>query len=402
MMSAPAKPTVSRMSPDAPARESSTTAGDEVVRVCFVIDNLARAGTESQVVLLLRQLDRARFCPYLCLLDGQDETSRELEPDDVPILRLGVRRLLSANAVRQAYRFWRFLRTERIDIVQTYFTDSMCFAAPVARAAGVRAVFGSRRNIGHWMTRQDRWICRVYNRLFIDKIVANCEAARQSAIEQERVKPQDVFVVPNSIDLDRFRHIAPWQPKAAAEPCKVGMVGNLREVKGVDLFIRAAGVVLEENPDIQFVIAGGGNPAPYQALIDELGIANQVRLLGETSDVPAFLATLDVAVLPSRAEGFSNALLEYMAAGRPVVATDVGGNAATLGPMARECCVPPGDHSLIADGISRLLDDESRAAKLAQTARSRAFADLGGQLTSDIFYTYCRWPEKCARMSAMA
>ncbi len=296
------------------------------IRVCFIIDRLSRAGTESQLLLLINRLDRDQITPYLCLLDGDDPTTQVLLPDNCPIMQLGVRRLSSVTALRQAFRFWRFLRREQIDVVQTYFLDSTRFAAPIAKAAGVKAVFGSRRNIGHWMTPRDVRIARFYNRYFIDKIVANSQAARQSVIEQEGIDPDRVVVVPNGIDLDRFKDIPSWQPKPAGIPRKVGMVGNLREVKGPDLFIRAAKLVLEEHPDTHFEIAGAGDPSPYQQLIDELEIADKVRLLGPVTQVPAFLATLDVAVLPSRAEGLSNALLEYMAAGRPIVATDVGGN----------------------------------------------------------------------------
>jgi len=148
------------------------------------------------------------------------------------------------------------------------------------------------------------------------------------------------------------------------------MVGNLRQVKGPDLFIRAAQRVLEKHPDTQFEIAGGGDPLPYQTLIDELGLTNQVRLLGAVTDVPTFLGTLDVAVLPSRAEGLSNALLEYMAAGRPIVATDVGGNAELIESGVNGLLVKPSELEL-ETAISQLLVDDDKAASLA-TASSGA------------------------------
>jgi glycosyltransferase involved in cell wall biosynthesis len=249
--------------------------------------------------------------------------------------------------------------------VQTYFPDSTRFAAPIAKSAGVKQVIGSRRNIGHWMTKRDRWIARHYNRWFIDKIVANCEAARQAAIEQEHARPDQVVVEHNIIDLDRFRDIPPWTPKAPGEPRKVGMVGNLRHVKGPDLFIEAAKLVLEEFPDTKFEIAGGGDATPYQKLIDELGVSESVKLLGSIDDVPGFLATLDVAVLPSRAEGLSNALLEYMAAGRPIVATDVGANAELLGAYAEQICIPPEDSYQMAERICWLLRHPETAQTIA-------------------------------------
>ena len=347
------------------------------VRVCYVIDRLVRAGTESQLLLTIKQLDRDQVTPFLCLLDGLDASSQELMPADCQTIKLGVKRLGSFHAARQAVRFWRFLRREKIDIVQVYFPDSTRFAAPVAKAAGVKRILGSRRNIGHSMTNRDKWIARFYNRCFIDKIVANCEAARQSVIEQECVEPERVVVVRNTIDLDRFSDIPSWTPKPEGVPRKVGMVGNLRYVKGPDVFIEAARIILRQYPDTTFEIAGGGDPTPYQQLIDDLGIAGSVKLLGSIDDVPGFLAGLDVAVLPSRAEGLSNALLEYMAAGRPVVATDVGGSAEVLGPLTELCCIAPSNSQVLAERIGTLLSQPSVAEACATSSRRRV-SDLHG------------------------
>lgn len=362
------------------------------LRICFVIDRLIYGGgTESQLLLMLRQLDRNKARPFLCLLFEGDAQSLAELPADCPILRLGIRRLTSVKAMRQAWQFWQYLRRNQIDIVQTYFPDSTRFAAPLAKAAGAR-VYGSRRNIGHWMTPRDARIARIYNRLFIDKIIANSEAARQSAIEQEGIDPERVVVVPNSIDLARFKHIPPWQPKPAGVPRKVGMVGNLRHVKGPDLFIRAAHLVLQEYPDTQFEIAGGGDPAPYQQLIDELDIADNVHLLGPVTDVPTFLATLDVAVLPSRAEGMSNALLEYMAAGRPIVATDVGGNGELIRSGENGMLVEATADG-VASGIRSILDRCDLAQSLSCSA-SHEVRQIGGTSSKQLqdLYAGANWP----------
>ncbi len=342
--------------------------GAAPVRVCFVINNLSRAGTESQLLLLIRHLDRTRVRPFLCLLDGTSDSSRRLEPDDCPIVRLGVRRLLSLRGVKAARRFRRFLKENRIDTVVTYFPDSTRFAAPLAKSAGC-TVFGTRRNVGHGLTRRDRLVARVWNRLFIDKIIANCQACKNAVVAQEAVNPEDVIVIPNAIDLSRFEHIPPWTPKPPGTPRKVGMVANLRPVKRPDLFIRAASLVLRDHPDTQFEIAGGGDVAAYQALIDELGLTQNVRLLGSIEHIPAFLSTLDVAVLTSEAEGLSNSLLEYMAAGRPIVATDVGGNSELIANGVEGILVPELDHSMIAQATLHLFTDQHVAECAAEAAR---------------------------------
>src|SRR5262245_63279844 len=95
------------------------------VRVCFIIDRLSRAGTETQLLALIRTLDRRRVEPFLALLDGEDDLSRALEPSDCPVIRLGIRSLASSKIFARARQFVRFIGSNRIDIVQAYFLDSI-------------------------------------------------------------------------------------------------------------------------------------------------------------------------------------------------------------------------------------------------------------------------------------
>src|SRR5207244_3660743 len=128
------------------------------------------------------------------------------------------------------------------------------------------------------------------------------------------------------VDLSRFVSIPIKSERTG--PRRVGMVANLRSVKNPELFVRAAADVSRAHPEATFRIAGEGELRPrLEGLIKELGLEDRFALPGSVADVPAFLAHLDVAVLCSRSEGMSNALLEYMAAGRAIVATAVGGNA---------------------------------------------------------------------------
>ncbi|MCH2181116.1 MAG: glycosyltransferase [Mariniblastus sp.] len=341
------------------------------LKICYVIDNLSRAGTEMQLRLLLQHLDRSLITPYLCLLDGESEQSRELEPDDVTITRLGIRRLASTRAMRGARRFRKFLKQHQIQIVQSFFPDSTRFASPIAKVCGVSTVLGTRRNIGHWMTAWDKWIAKFYNRTCIDQVIANCEAARQSVIQQEGMPLSRVFVIPNGIDLRRFEPCQPWTPTAGQTNWTIGMVGNLREVKGPDLLIDAAKLLLGKDKSLQFIIAGEGNRELYQQRINEHGIQQHFCLNGAEKQIPQFLSRLDVAVLPSRAEGMPNAILEYMAAGRPIVATRVGGTAELLEHRNTGILVPPESPTELAAGIQSLLDEPSLAARLAEAARDQ-------------------------------
>jgi glycosyltransferase involved in cell wall biosynthesis len=342
------------------------------IRVCFLIDRLRPAGTESQLVALIRHLNRRRVEPYLCLLDGEDDLSRSLEPPDCPVLRLGVHSLHRRETVGAAWRLARFLRRERIDVVQVYFVDSTYLGVPVARLAGVPYVVRTRNNAGYWITPLHRWLGWFYHR-FADVTVANCEASRRSVIAEERPSPRRVLVLENGVDLSRFPrgHSGATTAPRPGGPA-VGVVANLRPIKGLDILVRAAVAICAVHPDVTFHIAGEGEQRPeLEQLVADLGLANCFHLPGTVFDIPAFLARLDVAVLPSHSEGMSNALLEYMSAGKAIVATRVGDNARLIEDGRHGLLVVPGSPTALAAAVRRLLEDPGLARRLGRAARRR-------------------------------
>jgi L-malate glycosyltransferase len=342
------------------------------IRVCFVIDQLSTAGTEMQLLSLLRHLDRSRVQPFLCLLKGGAAESRALEPEGCPVLRLGVTSLHHPSTIGQALRFARFLRKERIDVVQVYFPDSTNFGVTVARTAGVRKVVRTRFNLGYWMTRIDRWLGRLHSRL-VDATVVNCDACRDSMVTGEWADPESVHVVENGVELAPFSRLTParFNPEGKRRR-RVGLVANLRPVKEPHIFIEAARHIAEEHPDVEFHIAGEGTLRPYlESLIAELHLQQRVFLRGQVRDIPKFLGSIDFAVLCSRSEGASNAILEYMAAGRAIVATSVGGTPQLLEDGVHGLLVPPGDPVALAEALLKLLDEPALAARLAAAARQR-------------------------------
>lgn len=341
------------------------------IRVCFLIDRLYPGGTETQLVALIHNFDRDQVRPYLCLLDGTDELSRSMEPLDCPVLRLGVRSLRRPRTLAQAWRLGRFLRRERIDVVQIYFPDSTYLGVPVGRLAGVRYILRTRNNLNHWMTPTHRFLGRLLN-WFVTGTVTNCEASRQAVIADERPAPASVVVMETGVDLTRFEAAAGPRANGREGPRRVGVVANLRPVKGLETFVQAAAIVSAHHPDVVFQIAGEGDLRPALARqAAALGLGERFQLPGRVKDIPGFLGRLDVAVLCSLAEGMPNAILEYMAARRPIVATAVGGTAQLLEDGESGLLVPPGDAAALAGGIGRLLEDRKLAARLAASARER-------------------------------
>ncbi len=337
------------------------------VRVCFLIDELNTAGTETQLLALIRHLDRARVQPYLCLLRGDSPSSRALEPDCCPVLRLGVGSLLRPATLVKARQLAQFLRSERIDVLQVYFPDSTYLGVLVARMAGVPHVVRTRNNLGYWLTPLHRRLGRLYARL-ADVTVANCEPCREAVLADEGAAPGSVVVLENGVDLERFAGVAPL--RRSNDPVRVGVVANLRPVKGLDLFVRAAAAVASRTPDVSFTIAGEGpERTALEQLGSELGLGERLRLPGVVADVPGFLAQVDVAALCSRSEGMSNALLEYLAAGRAVVATRVGAADRLIEDGVHGLLVPPGDESALAAALGRLVEDAALRVRLGEAAR---------------------------------
>lgn len=347
-------------------------------RVCFLIDELAPAGTETQLLALIRHLDRSRVQPFLCLLRGQNESSRRLEPTNCPVLRLEIGSLCSTQAMWQAWRLVRFLRRERIDVLQSYFPDSNYFGIPLAFLAGVPHRLRVRNNLGHWLTPVHRLMNRIL-RPFLTGTLTNCQAARQALLEAEGGRPDSVLVFENGVDLDRLLELPinlpqPWDAR------RIGIVANLRPIKGLDVLVDATAQLHRKHPEIQVEIAGEGEQrSQLEKAIRERGLQNSIHLRGSIQDITGFLSRLDIAVLCSRAEGMSNALLEYMAAGRAIVATRVGGNPELVEDGKQGLLIPPGEPGALARAIGHLIENPDLAMQLGKGARQRVWERFSRQ-----------------------
>lgn len=338
------------------------------LRICYIIDGLTRAGTETQLLALIRSLDRRRFVPSLVLLNGDDALSRDLAPRDCPVLPLRLRSLGTRQSVRAAAALSRFLRRERIDVVQTYFLDSTYFGVPIARLCGVRRVLRVRNNLGHWLTPRHRVLGKVMGRL-VDATLTNCEPARQAVLDAEGGPSRKVLVLENGVDVERFRSL-----ESPRTPIRhVGTIANLRPVKGIEMLIQAASQMTQRDADMHFHVAGDGpQRAPLEQLISDRGLVGRFHFHGAIGDIPAFIGSLDMVVVPSLAEGMSNAILESMAAGRPIVATDVGANRRLLDEGRCGLLVPAGDAAALAHGIKQMATDSDRSQQMAERARRQA------------------------------
>jgi glycosyltransferase involved in cell wall biosynthesis len=341
-------------------------------KILFVIDGLARGGTELQLTGLIDRLDRGRWAPHLCTLRPSDP---QLTPADCPHLAWDVPRLVAPGGLAAVRRLARLLRRERFAVVQTYFQDATALGGLAARLAGTPVRLASFRDLGFWRTRgQELMLRRVYP--MMTGYVANSGVVRDHFVNRDGLDAAQVRVIPNGVDLERL----PWTGHDGPT-LDVGIVGNLnRRVKRTDLFLRAAGLVAREHPSVTWHVVGDGEfRSEYEALARAVGLGERVVFAGSVADVPAYLGRLQVGVLCSDSEGFSNALLEYMLCGCVPVATRVGGNPEAVADGVTGLLVPPDDVDALAGALGRLVGDVALRRHLAAAARQDAAARFSWQ-----------------------
>ena len=276
------------------------------VCVCFMLDRLCHGGTEHWVLRLIQHLDRSRVIPSLCLLDGEDDLSRSLEPDDCAVTRLGVKSLRSLCDWARSRQLARFLREHRVDIVQTHFPDSLNYGGVVAMATGVPHIlhtnFGDDFAHAPLLTRTvGRWANRLLAAKGLTAAVTNCEACRQDVLHDGWPEAKPVYVVENGISLAAYEDDR-WADKDAGPrtegPFNVGIVAMLREEKCHNLLVQAAGIIRETRDDVIFHFAGDGpKRTDLEKQIKCLDLSEHVELHGLVCDVPEFLRHIDVATL---------------------------------------------------------------------------------------------------------
>lgn len=342
-----------------------------VIKITYLVDffRTPNAGTEKQLGYLLTYLPKAGYSVELVSLQDSDFLRREARSlfPEVSINSLGASSDISKSPM-SLVRLYRILRWTRPDIVHTFFPASNSIGALISKLAGVRKIVTSRRDMGFNLTRKDIILLKLGN-MVASRVLANCEAVRDRSIQLEGLRREKTAVIYNGIDAGEF--YGQTKVDDNGKPV-VGIVANLnRHVKRVDVFVRAASMVVRPFPDVQFLIVGDGPlREELEALASELGIGHRVKFMGRRNDVKGLLSEFTIGVISSDSEGLSNSIMEYMAAGLPVVATSVGGNPELVINNETGVLFPPGDAEALAKSILRLLDNRQTSKEMGERGRS--------------------------------
>lgn len=351
------------------------------VHVVFSIDTMSVGGTEMNAVRTAERLDRERYRLSVVTLRGEGPLTERYERMGVPVLRFPIQNLYGTETVRQGIRLTRFLREERVSVVHCHDQYSNFFSTMAARWARVPVVIASKR----WL--HSPWRYRIANGVGFraaTRVIANSDAVAASLERDDWLARRRIVVVPNFVDEAAFA--APtsnvrqaWIRELDLEPdvLVVGIVASLLPIKDHATLLRAVAALVPEWPTLRLVIVGHGPESErLGALTDALGIARVVRFAGLRPQVPSFHFLFDISVLSSVSEGFPNSLVEAMAAGRPIVATDVGGVRDAVRHGENGLLVAAGDAPSFADALRGLLRDADLRRRMGAAGARRAREDF--------------------------
>jgi glycosyltransferase involved in cell wall biosynthesis len=351
--------------------EQTTGVGrHRAIKITYLVDFLRtiNAGTEKQLGYLLQELPKAGYLVQLIsLLDSPFLKNEAWQAfPGVSITSLGANSDISKSPLA-LIRLFRELKAARPDIVHTFFPTSNSIGAIIAKLAGADRVITSRRDMGFNLTRTNIAFLKAADR-FVSDIVANCEAVRKRTTELENISEDKIKLIYNGINLNGGIEL---KATSGERHPIVGIVANLnRPVKRVDLFLKAAARVNQFCPEARFWVVGdGGLREDLERLAGDLSLGEKVVFWGRRNDVNRLLSEMTLGVICSDSEGLSNAIMEYMEAGLPVVTINVGGNPELVSSGKTGLLVPAGDPNALADAIVILLQNREISSRMGGEGR---------------------------------
>lgn len=351
--------------------------------VLTLIDLVGPGGAEVVAEELMLGIDPDRFRRSVCITrNSPPEIELQTEQSERRIADAGVQVFRLNRSTRldlwSMVRLWKLLRSTDVDVVHAHKFGSNAWAAIVGRLARVPVIVAHE----HGWAFDGSFVRMVVNRYVLgglcDAVIAVSEVDRSRMVHEVKMPSRRVRLIPNGIrdasggDGRRIRRefgIADHAPVLV-------QTAVLRPEKAIEVVLEAMALLIARHPDVHLMLVGPGDPSELTALASRLGVADAVTFTGSRSDVPDLLAAADIGLLTSDREGMPLAVLEYMAAGLPVVATDVGGLPEVVVAGDTGFLVPRRDSAMLAARITELLENPSLARSMGERGRERQRAEF--------------------------
>lgn len=348
------------------------------INILYVINQLSIGGAEQQLLELVRGLNKERYNPLVASLSRGGAIKDELERAGIPVIVAERRIRIDPSPI---WKLVKTLRDERIAVMHSIGVYGGLYGRLAAKLAHAPVVISAERQTMSWARASHNqlyfWADRFLAR-WTDRVIANANAVARYATQQKGIDANKVHVIYNGVNLERFDNpleaaVVKRQLDIRDDKLVVGIIARLDPMKDHRNFLQAASLVLQQLPRTIFLIVGEGMLRhELEKHASELNIEAEVILTGARRDVRDLLSIMDVFVLSSQqGEGCSNAILEAMTMAKPVVATDVGGNAEIVLNARTGYIVPPKDPARLAQAVLKILEDEDLRKYFGEMGRKR-------------------------------
>ncbi|MBX3655507.1 MAG: glycosyltransferase [Ramlibacter sp.] len=351
------------------------------LKIFYVIGSLEIGGAESQMSMLsLALIGRGHHCEVFALNANGPLSSMLREAGIVvhdgnfPYAGTTLKKMVSLILVLA--KLWLHAIRIRPDVMHAYLPLTNFIGAIAGKAACVPVIITSRRGLGNHQDRNPgwKWFDRIANK-FSTKVTVNSQAVAEDVIKRDAIDSRKIACIHNGLNFERFR-IEPGiraqmrlKLDVSSEVFLWVKVANLIPYKGHSDLLKAFAILANKSTKLILIGENRGIQKILQEQAQNLGIRERVTFLGQRSDIPQLLSAMDGYVMASHEEGFSNAILEAMAVGLPIVATSVGGNNEALQGGKLGVLVPVSNPVAMADAMNRLMIDVSYRAQISRDAR---------------------------------
>lgn len=345
------------------------------INVLHLIPSMDIGGAEKIVLSLQDGCDSKRFNLRIVYWEDRSALLKGRNPEDNHIIRIPLRRVISTETIRIIHKL---LKDSRVDLLQTHLIDADLVGCLASRMAGIPHYI----TIHSYPFPDSKKHCIRYKMmsLFNTRFICVSDTVKRYLISNARIAPEKISVVYNGIDLGRFSCAGNEEKRSLLrkslgikpEAKVVGNVSRLIADKGHKDLLLAVPDILKAHPGTQFLIVGDGElRASLEELAGELGVAGHVIFAGTRTDIPDLLGMMDVFVFPTFTEAFGICVLEAMAMGRPIIATDDAAIPELIRDGEEGILIPPGDPARIAQSVISLMGDPARAGRMGHAARQK-------------------------------
>lgn len=350
-----------------------------MIKVAYLINTIScdTSGTEKQLIATIRRLDRLKIEPFLiCLRESEWMQQNEFP---CPHIVLGYNGFIKLHFPFVIHRLYALIKEHQFHILQTFFEDSI-FVAWLATSFGRQnlVLLSSRRDMGLGKGNQP-WYHQLFgmalpfvNRSF-DGIIANSQQVKEYVVKREKTHSEKIEVIYNGVEISEKSGNIPPVVREDKADVWITIVASLTPVKRHDVLIKAIAILCEklDEQKIKVLVLGKGpEREKLVRLAEQENVQDLFHFEGAVHNVKEYLQHVDIGVLCSDREGLSNAVLEYMASGLPVVATAVGGNIELVN-QDNGRHVPAGDPAALADALHELITDMKKRKQMGLMSRKR-------------------------------